>query len=211
MYPYGAIEFTWRLEFVPTASAQSAGVARRATKDAKGTLTQPEAIRWWEDALDDYRMGGSLHDQAAWYEAVNLYVIKAPGAKPELLQTENPSVTKNLAQRHGKGFVTPVIVQPPPTPTPPPSIVPTPSPSPEQAEKSECFIATAAYGTPMAPQINVLRGFRDRVLLPDSFGKRLVGAYYTVSPPLAGLLAKVDPLRAMTRALLQPIIAHLEK
>ena len=34
-----------------------------------------------------------------------------------------------------------------------------------------CFIATAAYGSMMAPHVRILRDFRDRILLQNSIGK----------------------------------------
>jgi hypothetical protein len=41
-----------------------------------------------------------------------------------------------------------------------------------------CFIATAAYGTPDAEQIDVLREFRDAVLLKNMSGSLFVALYY---------------------------------
>lgn len=71
---------------------------------------------------------------------------------------------------------------------------------------SDCFIATAAFGTPMEPQVMLLRDFRDQHLLTNRFGRALVRTYYTISPPIAHIIAKSDTLRAITRALLYPVI-----
>jgi len=48
-----------------------------------------------------------------------------------------------------------------------------------------CFVATAAYGSSMEPQVTILRKFRDRYLLPNPLGNALVDFYYKCSPPLA--------------------------
>ena len=62
-----------------------------------------------------------------------------------------------------------------------------------------CFIATAAYGTDTAPQLDILRSFRDQVLLRNSVGSRFVDAYYRLSPPVASFIARNDFVRAIVR------------
>lgn len=69
-----------------------------------------------------------------------------------------------------------------------------------------CFIATAAYGSPLEPQVESLRDFRDRFLVPDPLGRRLVDIYYRVSPPIAGFIAGNEALRATARAFLAPVV-----
>jgi len=70
-----------------------------------------------------------------------------------------------------------------------------------------CFIATAAYGTPMAPELDYLRWYRDTVLLKHTLGKAFVWTYYHTSPPVADFIRKRDSLRAITRWWLGPIVA----
>jgi hypothetical protein len=74
---------------------------------------------------------------------------------------------------------------------------------------SNCFIATAAYGSPLAPQIQLLRSFRDTYLLPHRAGRWLVDWYYRLSPPIADLIRTHDGLRAMVRGLLTPVVWSL--
>lgn len=69
-----------------------------------------------------------------------------------------------------------------------------------------CFIATAAYGSPMDPHVEILRNFRDNCLLANKTGKTLVRTYYKYSPVIADYIAKNEILRAMTRIGLLPII-----
>jgi hypothetical protein len=71
---------------------------------------------------------------------------------------------------------------------------------------SKCFIATAAFGSSMAPDVMVLRQFRDRYLKTNALGQMFVDAYYSVSPPIANFIAQHDTLRTATRAVLSPII-----
>jgi len=72
---------------------------------------------------------------------------------------------------------------------------------------SGCFIATAAYGTPMAEEIQTLREFRDEYLLADPLGQALVNTYYRVSPPAAEFITEHPGLKPVVRAGLVPAIA----
>ena len=69
-----------------------------------------------------------------------------------------------------------------------------------------CFIATAAYGSPLEPEIQVLREFRDEYLLTNSFGQWFVEEYYKYSPPLADLIAQNEFLKEITKLGLKPLI-----
>jgi hypothetical protein len=74
-----------------------------------------------------------------------------------------------------------------------------------------CSIATAAYGTPTAEQIDVLREFRDVVLLKSTVGSQFVALYYRFSPPFADFIARSDLLRTLVRELLvDPIVWIVE-
>jgi hypothetical protein len=74
-----------------------------------------------------------------------------------------------------------------------------------------CFIATAAYGTPTAGQIDVLREFRDVVLLKIAVGSQFVTLYYQLSPPIADFIARSDLLRTLVRELLvDPVVWIVE-
>jgi hypothetical protein len=70
-----------------------------------------------------------------------------------------------------------------------------------------CFVATAAYGTPLAQEISVLRRFRDRHLATNVVGRGLVSAYYRVGPKLASFIREREALRSLTRVLLAPAVA----
>jgi len=76
---------------------------------------------------------------------------------------------------------------------------------------STCFIATAAYGTPTAEQIDVLREFRDVVLLESTTGSQFVALYYQLSPPIADFISGSSFLRTLVRELLvDPIVWVVE-
>lgn len=72
--------------------------------------------------------------------------------------------------------------------------------------KGACFVATAAYGSPVAAEIVALSRFRDEILGPSRIGAELVRLYYLVSPPLASFIAGRERLRTLVRSLLAPIV-----
>lgn len=69
-----------------------------------------------------------------------------------------------------------------------------------------CFIASAAYGTPMTAEIDVLRDARDTFLLNQPFGAAFVDAYYRFSPAVADLVAQNPVFAAAVRTVLWPVI-----
>jgi hypothetical protein len=72
---------------------------------------------------------------------------------------------------------------------------------------TSCFIASAAYGTPMAKEIEILREFRDKYLMTNPVGKGLVEFYYKVSPPIAEFITGHPTLKPIVRAGLVPAVA----
>jgi len=74
---------------------------------------------------------------------------------------------------------------------------------------ADCFIATAAYGTSTAAELDVLRAFRDEVLLESTLGSQLVEWYYQTSPPVADFISEHDVLRTLVRELLVDPVAWL--
>jgi hypothetical protein len=87
-------------------------------------------------------------------------------------------------------------------------VPPFPRPSPGDGGGVRfCFIATAAYGTPLAEEIQILREFRDEYLLTSSVGQALVDLYYRVSPPIAEFITEHPSLKPIVRAGLLPAVA----
>jgi len=87
-----------------------------------------------------------------------------------------------------------------------------------------CFIATAAYGSYLAPEVQILRDFRDKWLIsdlrfeildlrfeiPNKLGRAFVGFYYRVSPPFAHFISEHEYLKAPTRWLLTPVVYSIK-
>ena len=75
------------------------------------------------------------------------------------------------------------------------------------ATVTPCFIATAAYDSPLAAQVGALRRFRDRQLANNTLGRMLVEAYWQIGPPLAQQITQHDSLRQLARWILSPLVA----
>lgn len=77
-------------------------------------------------------------------------------------------------------------------------------------EVDACFVATAAYGSVLAADVDMLRRFRDAMLRKTAFGELAVETYYTFSPALAGLVGESDLLRATARSYLEPVVERVK-
>jgi len=73
-------------------------------------------------------------------------------------------------------------------------------------DKGGCFIATMAFGSPMAGQVEILRQFRDRYLLTNTPGRKFVGWYYRTGPAAANYIKDMPLLKAAIRVALYPLI-----
>ena len=71
---------------------------------------------------------------------------------------------------------------------------------------ASCFIATAAYGSPMQPFVKILREFRDCFLLTNCIGKAFVKFYYKYSPSMANFIAGHATFRVIVRVSLLPVV-----
>jgi hypothetical protein len=69
-----------------------------------------------------------------------------------------------------------------------------------------CFIATAAYGSPLESHVMVLRQFRDTYLMKTKLGRAFVQLYYKYSPPIADVIAKHYWMRVVVRWSLTPLV-----
>ena len=75
---------------------------------------------------------------------------------------------------------------------------------------SGCFIATAAYGTPFAEEIDVLRNWRDDFLEASYPGRLFIKTYYSLSPPVADNISESEGKRKILRIAIGPIVKILK-
>lgn len=82
-------------------------------------------------------------------------------------------------------------------------------PGVQKDKQKRCFIATSAYGSASAPQVLVLKQFRDQYLRAKPWGEWGLSLYYLLSPNLAAVMDQLPALRLLARVLLTPIIGVL--
>jgi hypothetical protein len=71
---------------------------------------------------------------------------------------------------------------------------------------TSCFIATAAFGSRLDPHVQLLRDFKNRFLINNDLGRKVVKIYYSVSPDLAKWISQNETLRSAVRTALWPVV-----
>jgi hypothetical protein len=77
------------------------------------------------------------------------------------------------------------------------------TPARKFAQLSGCFIATAAFGSDLGPELATLRTIRDAATARSALARTAVDLYYRSSPPLAAAIATSDTARALVRSALR--------
>ena len=73
----------------------------------------------------------------------------------------------------------------------------------------KCFIATAVYGSYDAPEVRVLRRWRDGTLSTTPAGRAVIRTYYRLSPGLVRLVGDKDWFARPTRQALNAFVRYL--
>jgi len=74
----------------------------------------------------------------------------------------------------------------------------------------DCFVATVVYPNPMAHEVEVLRRFRDEVLLETKAGAHLARLYYIHGPRWATAVLRDPELVPVIRGALDQVVAFIE-
>lgn len=78
-------------------------------------------------------------------------------------------------------------------------------------KKNGCYIATAVYGDYSAPEVMVLRRYRDEVLYRKSVGRLFIRIYYFLSPPIAKRLVNMKTLNGTVKKILNRIVDYIQR
>mgnify|MGYP001561765552 CR=1 FL=1 len=132
------------------------------------------------------------------------YFIHVYGTGPDgVAYDPEKSGTLKIDLAIGEGKV------PPPVVTPPKETTPTPTPTPQNG----CLIATASFGSELAPQVQQLRETRDNILLKTQSGTSFMTAfnefYYSFSPTVADWERQNPVFREVVKTSITPLITTL--
>lgn len=78
-----------------------------------------------------------------------------------------------------------------------------------QSTSSDCFVATAAFGTPLQAEIQILREWRDSELSFSLAGRQFIDIYYKVGPHLARLVEKNKFIARISRSIIRQAIKYI--
>src|SRR3989338_1813172 len=158
--------------------------------------------------------------------------FKAPGDYTVLANFSGLKSTITFEFTGGSGnIISGGDSQPTPKPEPEPTPEPTPEPEPTCGQgtelvngicqvvktsgegKSGCLIATAAYGTELAPQVQFLREIRDNTMMSTTSGMAFMTGfnqlYYSFSPTIADLEREHPMFQEAVRVFITPMISTL--
>ncbi len=74
------------------------------------------------------------------------------------------------------------------------------------SSKKGCFIATAAYGSPFADNVVVLKSFRDQYLQKTRPGRLFIATYYMISPGISVYVARHPAFKSIVKSILKPLV-----
>ena len=86
----------------------------------------------------------------------------------------------------------------------------TPAQQKSEKKKEGCYIATAVYGSYDAPEVLVLRQFRDQTLQKYALGRLFISTYYFISPKLIDIIKNNSSINSSARVLLDRIVNKLK-
>ena len=188
--PYGVVSF--RISGITPGASATVTLYTPADLPANALWCKYSPTRGWlkSDSTGTYDSSGALVSASTKFS-----VVSGRG----VLTIKDDDVTDFSTELVAAGNA--VILDPggPGSPS-------TVGPTTDSGSGSRCFIATAAFGSPLNPYVKILRDFRDAYLLTHEAGRTFVAFYYRVSPDLADRIGANETLRLAVRIALLPAI-----
>ena len=140
---------------------------------------------------------------------IHVYGTGPDGAAPDPTKGGSLQINVDVVKGTGEVITTPPENTTPENTTPETPVITTPPPK----SGGGCLIATAAFGSEIAPQIQQLRETRDNVLLSTQSGTAFMSAfnefYYSFSPTVADWERQNPVFKEVVKTTLTPLITTL--
>ncbi len=76
----------------------------------------------------------------------------------------------------------------------------------QTSDGGNCYIATLVFQSYEAPQVKVLRKFRDEILLKSHYGRKFVDYYYSIGPKIISYLKNKSFINFLIRIILSIVV-----
>ena len=83
-------------------------------------------------------------------------------------------------------------------------------PNPQPQKKEGCYIATMVYGDYNAPEVKVLRNFRDTSLKATWIGRSFISVYYWLSPKFVRIFKNNKAVNTTIKKILDSLVDRLK-
>jgi Fibronectin type III domain len=176
---------------VPTPSGTSVAITLRQSSESGGQPVVGYEVRYAAMGLQQPIDPASF---AAW-SAAGAVPVAAPGSETTVQVDGLAPLTDYAAGVRAVG-----VCGPSPT-----TYQRFETPAIKFKQLSGCFVATAAFGSDLAPEVAALRKARDLATSRSTLATLAVDLYYRSSPPFAAAIARSDVARALVRQALRTL------
>ena len=167
------------------------------TEFNSGMLAPGDSAEWIPENIGEFSYFDMIHP---WMQGT-IIVQEAAAEEPVVVEevVEEPVVVEEVVEE-------PVVVE---------EVVEEPVVATQESEEEGggCLIATAAYGSELAPQVQLLREIRDNQLMNTESGSAFMSsfneAYYSFSPYIADMERESPIFKEIVKAGLTPMISTL--
>ena len=167
------------------------------TEFNSGMLGPGDSAEWIPENIGEFSYFDMIHP---WMQGT-IIVQEAAAEEPVVVEevVEEPVVVEEVVEE-------PVVVE---------EVVEEPVVATQESteEGGGCLIATAAYGSELAPQVQMLREIRDNQLMNTESGSAFMSTfnelYYTFSPTIADMERESPLFKEIVKAGLTPMLSTL--
>jgi plastocyanin len=169
-----------------------------------GLLKVGDSFPYTTDTVGEFPYFCMIHP---WMQG--LIIVQEAGA--QVVEETTPEVVEETIPEVVEETTTPEVVEETTTPEVVEEMMETEST--DEAEGGGCLIATAAYGTELAPQVQFLREIRDNTVMSTASGAAFMTGfnqfYYSFSPTIADMERDNPMFQEIVRAFITPMVSTL--